>query len=196
MKNLFFPVVVFCAFFVLNHQSIAEDTKGDKKVETSDVEKNDPVVLKGITNYHRVKWEQQEYIRKYYENYHIVMKLVYLPKDKDGSFIQSFILEDDGGKKVRVDFDATDAYKARSKKDNKELEDLVKDMEKNRKSLTSEERKKLNAISKLANEIALEEVKKLGKKPEELTREEWEKIDKIVQEAIKKEQDKGSNSSK
>ncbi len=69
-------------------------------------------------------------------------------------------------------------------------------MEKNRKSLTSEERKKLNVISKLANEIALEEVKKLGKKPEELTREEWEKIDKIVQEAIKKEQDKGSNSSK
>ena len=196
MKKIFISPLVFCSFFVLNHHSAAEEAGNDKKVETSSVEKNSPVVLKGITKYYRVKWEQQEYIRKHYENYHLVMRLVSLPKDKNGSFIQSFVLKDDDGKSVQVDFDATDAYKARGKKGNEELEDLVKNIEKDRKPLTAEEQKNLNAINNAANKIALEEVKKLGKNPKELTKEEWERIDKIVQEVVKKESDKSSNLSK
>lgn len=82
-----------------------------------------PIVIKGIKTYDKVKEKQQDYIRKQYEDYKLVIDQFSLEDNE--RFIQCFVLKNDEGKYAEIYFDITDICKVSRKSKDKELEKRI-----------------------------------------------------------------------
>lgn len=90
---------------------------------------DNPIVIRGIKEYKKVKNKQREYINENFAGYIIISTIISTPKDDKSPFIQSFILENSEGKIIQIYFDLTNIYKMRNKKCNKDLNEMIKQLD-------------------------------------------------------------------
>ena len=172
--------VACCSLFAVG-QTFGQETS------SSDSPKNQIIVLKSA-KYNEVQWEQENYIRKHYEDYSRASITYSLPTAKDNRYLETYALVKDGDHRIEVTFDLTDAYKARNRKGNEALKKVIGDLESekaNRKAnrLTKEESKK---IGKTVAKILKEDIDRLANEKETLTEEEREIIRKKMETLINK----------
>lgn len=86
-----------------------------------------PIVIKGVKSYDKLKQKQQEYIDKRYGNYYITGN-TFTMDDKD-HVIHYFLLENSEGEKAIIFFDVSDICKVSRKSKNKELAEIIKVLE-------------------------------------------------------------------
>lgn len=204
MKNKFKPTIllVACCTSLMINQSFGQNPDDSNPIPSNSASCPSiatPIILSGITKYDEVKFIQQDYIRKHYEDYHIVATENSLPKNNSDIFIQTFFLEDNEGNEVTISFDITDSYKSRNRKYNQELKNIVEDLEKSLKSTKKLLLKTVNdkslkediqSIQLDASKLLMEELKKLGKKSsDQLTDEEKKKISESINSAMKEKID-------
>lgn len=170
--------MIVIGIILASNISYGRDVSSNTDSDTSCVLIDNLIPLKGVKKYDEVKYLQQEYIRKNYEDYRIVESIHSLPKKENNIFIQSFILENDEGKRIQIYFDATDAYNNRKSKYNKELNEIVKSLENITRTTRTDNlsREKAQELKKLADNLMKEEAMKQGKTISELTIEDRKKI--------------------
>lgn len=89
----------------------------EKNVPGSSME--NPIVIKGAETYDKVREKQQDYIRKQYEGYKLLIDQFSLEDNQ--RFIQCFVLKNDEGEYVEIYFNITDICKAPCALKDKEL---------------------------------------------------------------------------
>lgn len=84
---------------------------------------DNPIVIKNVKTYDKVKEKQQDYIRKQYEDYKLLIDQFSFEDNQ--RFIQCFVLKNDKGEYAEIYFDITDICKAPCKSKDKELEKRI-----------------------------------------------------------------------
>lgn len=189
MKNTirYITSISISCLLLIAHESLGIEQKNDNKSDIANPAIDQPIALQGTVEYDQVKNQQQDYIRKHYEDYEVYGFSNTLPKDKNGRFIQTFYLANDQGEEVKISFDATDAYNARNRKGNEELKKLVKKKEEDRKKAKNTGSKfdaltksDWEEIKKPVDDLVAEELKKSGKTFENLPQEEKDRITQLA----------------
>lgn len=172
--------VTCCSLFAIG-QTLGQEAS------SSDSLKNQTIILKS-SKYNEVQWEQENYIRKHYEDYRKVSVTYSLPTDEDDRYLETYALVKDKDDRVDVVFDLTNAYKARNRKGNEALKKIIKDLESEKEDrkanrLTKEES---NEVSKTVAKILKEDIDKLVNEKETLTETERKIIEEKIEALINK----------
>lgn len=120
-------LIIGCSALYSLSAGINEAKENTSKVDQSPLGSyGNPIILdsKGIKNLNMLKYEQDEYIRKNYEDYRSIGEMFTMHGDR---FIQIISLTNDEGEVKMVYFDMTEAYQklsSKNSKSRKEIEEL------------------------------------------------------------------------
>ena len=185
-KSKIIILAVACGSMLIFSHSFGRVLQNDNDYDLSCSMVDKLIQLKGDKKYSKVKWEQQNYISKNYEGYRIVATINSLPTNDRNSFIQSFVLENDEGKKEQIYFDVTAAYNARNHRDNKELKQLVTALEEAKKpddQLSEKDWQEIgNEVDRLMKEELKDSTTSTNKPKEEEMKRRIELINKLIEE--------------
>lgn len=99
-------------------------TMGSSSSEiTLDDSVEQPIVLKKVKDYDKIKGLQKEYISQKYEGYRTKGKII--TKNKDNKFIETLILLNHEGQYIAIAFDITDTCKSYKHSKNKEFVEKI-----------------------------------------------------------------------
>lgn len=86
-----------------------------------------PIIIKKAKEDYQLKNQQQDYIKKQYEGYYIMVDSLLL--EKGNRFIQLFVLTNDEGEYAKIFFDITDSCKKYRKFRSKDMKERIKKLE-------------------------------------------------------------------